>query len=141
MILAPTKPLSEQHYNVLTKILKIPASDILLLTGSIHKKDRAALEKNAKIIIATPQTVSNDLKNSLFSLDEFATVIFDECHRAVGRYSYTYIANECSVRDILIVGLTASPGSKKEKINALVKTLNIKHIDVRVIRTATFCNT
>ncbi len=132
MILAPTKPLSEQHYNVLIKTLKIPASQILLLTGSLKKKDRAALEKNAKIIIATPQTVANDLKSSLFSLDEFGAIIFDECHRATGKYAYTYIANECSVRDILVVGLTASPGSKREKINALVKTLNIKHIEARV---------
>ncbi len=132
MLLAPTKPLSEQHYNVLTKLLKIPPEEVLLLTGSLRKKDRAQLEKSARRVIATPQTVANDLKGSFFSLDEFATVIFDECHRAVGKYAYTYVANECSVREILIVGLTASPGSKKEKINALVKTLNIKHIEARV---------
>lgn len=132
MLLAPTKPLSEQHYNVLAKMLKIPEGDILLLTGSLKKGDRAALEKNARIIIATPQTVSNDLKSSMFSMDDFGAVIFDECHRATGKYAYTYIANECSVRDILVVGLTASPGSKREKINALVKTLNINHIEARV---------
>ena len=56
MILAPTKPLSEQHYNVLTKLLNIPESDILLLTGSLKKSDRVVLEKSAKIIIATPLT-------------------------------------------------------------------------------------
>lgn len=132
MMLAPTKPLAEQHYNVITKMLKIPSGDVLLLTGSIKKKDRAELEKTAKIIIATPQTVSNDLKNAMFSLDEFGVVIFDECHRAVGKYAYTYVANECVIRDILVVGLTASPGSKKERINALVKTLNIRHIESRL---------
>ena len=132
MLLAPTKPLSEQHYSVITKMLNIPSSDVLLLTGSLKKKDRAALEKSARIIIATPQTVSNDLKNTLFSMDDFGAVIFDECHRAVGRYAYTYVANECAVRDILIVGLTASPGSKKERVNALVKTLNIRHIEARI---------
>lgn len=132
MMLAPTKPLAEQHYNVMLKMLNVSADQILLLTGSVKKKDRAELEKAAKIIIATPQTVSNDLKNAMFSMDDFAVVIFDECHRAVGRYAYTYVANECSVRDILVVGLTASPGSKKERINALVKTLNIKHIEARV---------
>ncbi len=131
MLLAPTKPLSEQHCSVLTNLLKIPKDDILLLTGSISKKNRGLLEEKARVIIATPQTVSNDLKDSMLSLDGFGAVVFDECHRAVGKYAYTYIANECSIREILLVGLTASPGAKKEKINALVEALNIRHIEAR----------
>ncbi|MDE1768228.1 MAG: DEAD/DEAH box helicase family protein [Candidatus Micrarchaeota archaeon] len=132
VLLAPTKPLAEQHYGVMANTLNIPESEILLLTGSINKKSRSDLQRTAKIIIATPQTVSNDLKNSTFSMDQCGVVIFDECHKAVGKYAYTYIANECNVRDILVVGLTASPGSKKEKINALVKALEIKRIEARV---------
>ena len=132
MLLAPTKPLTEQHYGVLTKMLKISSDEILLLTGAIGKKERAELENKAKLIIATPQTVANDLKSGNFSMDNFGVVVFDECHRAVGKYAYTYIANECTVRDILVVGLTASPGSKKERINALVGALGIKHIEVRI---------
>ncbi len=131
MLLAPTKPLSEQHYSVLAKLLRIPGEDILLLTGSIGKKKRKGMEERARVIIATPQTVSNDLKDSMLSLDGFGAVVFDECHRAVGKYAYTYIANECTVREILVVGLTASPGAKKEKINALVNALGIRHIDAR----------
>ena len=132
MILAPTKPLSEQHYNALKKFMNIPQDQINLITGFLAKGSRAAIEKDSRIIVATPQTISNDLKNGLFSLEEFGAVIFDECHRAIGKYAYTYVANECAVRDILIVGLTASPGGKKERINALVSTLNIKHIEARV---------
>ena len=132
MLLAPTKPLTEQHYNVLTGMLKIPKEEILLLTGSIGKKGRSELENRARLIIATPQTVANDLKSGNFSMEDFKVVVFDECHRAVGKYAYTYIANECTVRDVLVVGLTASPGSKKERINALVSALDIKHIEVRI---------
>ncbi len=130
--LAPTKPLSEQHYASLRRLLNVPESDMLLLTGSLQKNKRKELEADAKIIIATPQTFANDLKNDMLSLDQFGAIVFDECHRAVGRYAYTYIANECGVRDILMVGLTASPGGKKERINALVKTLGITHIEVRI---------
>ncbi len=132
MLLAPTKPLTEQHYSVLTGMLKIPKEEILLLTGSIVKKSRSEMENRSKVIIATPQTVANDLKSGNFSIEDFGAVVFDECHRAVGKYAYTYIANECTVRDILIVGLTASPGSKKERINALVSALGIKHIEARI---------
>lgn len=132
LILAPTRPLSEQHQIALSKLMNIGNSEILLLTGSLKKEDRRAMEKDARIIVATPQTVANDLKNGILSLDGFGTVIFDECHRAVGKYAYTYVANECSVRDITVVGLTASPGSKKERVNALVKALGIRHIEARV---------
>ncbi|MEM3781824.1 MAG: helicase-related protein, partial [Candidatus Micrarchaeaceae archaeon] len=44
---------------------------------------------------------------------------------------YTYIANELAAKGVLIVGLTASPGSKPERIVALVEALNIRHIESR----------
>ncbi len=132
LFLAPTKPLAEQHYNSLSRMLVPGSGGILLVTGSMGKSKRRVAESEAKVIVATPQTVANDLRDGIVGLDEFGVVVFDECHRAVGRYAYTYIANECNVRGIQMVGLTASPGGKKEKINALVKTLGIKHIEARM---------
>lgn len=132
LFLAPTKPLAEQHHATLSKLLKLNANELLLLTGSLNKSRRTALEEEARVIVATPQTISNDLKNGLVTLDAFGCCIFDECHRAVGKYAYTYIANECATKNVLILGLTASPGSKREKIKALTEELSIRHIDVRV---------
>lgn len=132
VFLAPTKPLVEQHYGTLSQSLKLTEGDILCLTGSLDRKRRKGLGEAAKVIVATPQTLVNELKKGDLSLDDFQSVIFDECHRAVGKYAYTYIADECAVRDILVVGLTASPGSKREKINALVDSLRIKNIELRV---------
>jgi len=86
----------------------------------------------AKIITATPQTVANDMKNNRINLEDYGIVIFDECHRAVGRYAYTYIANECLVRGVQTLGLTASPGSDRKKINALIDTLGIENIEIRI---------
>ncbi len=131
IFLAPTKPLAEQHYATLQKRLRLGPGELLLLVGSVNKSKREELERNARVIVATPQTISNDLKNAIFSLDEFSCVVFDECHRAVGKYAYTYLANECLVRGILVLGLTASPGSKKERINALVEALGIQRIELR----------
>ncbi len=133
IILAPTKPLSEQHYNSISRLLNVEKDTIMLLTGSMtSRKKRTELENSAKVIVATPQTVSNDLKSGRLSLDGFGTVIFDECHRAVGKYAYTYIADECKVKGIQLVGLTASPGSNKKKIDALVYTLGIENIEIRI---------
>ena len=132
MMLAPTKPLSEQHYAVLKQLLKTDENRIILLTGAMSRKKRNALEEDASVIVATPQTVVNDLKSGALSLEGFDVVIFDECHRAVGKYAYTYIANECSMRGIQVIGLTASPGGKKERISALIDTLGIQTIEARI---------
>ena len=132
LLLAPTRPLAEQHHRELVRLLNVDPEDISLLLGTVAKKDRRDTESEAGVIIATPQTIANDLKSGAFSLDGFGIAVFDECHRAVGKYAYTYIANELAVRDALIVGLTASPGSRKDKVGALVGTLNVRHIEARI---------
>ena len=132
ILLAPTKPLSEQHHSSLANLLNVDKDAILLLTGSIARKRRTEVENNARVIAATPQTVANDLKSGRLSLDGFGLVVFDECHRAVGRYAYTYIADECKLRGIQLLGLTASPGSNRKRIEALLSTLGIENIEMRV---------
>jgi Fanconi anemia group M protein len=132
LLLAPTKPLAEQHRASLSGLLNVDQSEVALLIGSVGKKSRAEMELGAGVIVATPQTIANDLKSGAFSLEGFGVAIFDECHRAVGKYAYTYIANELAVRGILIVGLTASPGSRADRVGALADALNIRHIEARM---------
>lgn len=131
IMLAPTKPLSEQHYNSLLGLLNIDAGMITLLTGKTSSKKRKEILETAKVVAATPQTIANDLRSGNISLGDFGIVVFDECHRAVGRYAYTYIANECKVRGVPIVGLTASPGSNRKRISELITALGIERIEVR----------
>ncbi len=131
IILAPTKPLSEQHYNSLLSMLNVSSESVLLLTGAISGKKRKALEEQAAVLAATPQTIANDLASGRLSLDGFGIVIFDECHKAVGRYAYTYVANECKLKGVQLLGLTASPGSDRKRINALIETFGIQNIEIR----------
>ena len=131
IILAPTKPLSEQHYNSLLSQLRVGSESILLLTGAITGAKRKALEERAMVIAATPQTIANDLASGRLSLDGFGIVVFDECHKAVGRYAYTYVANECKLRGVQLLGLTASPGSDRRRIGALIETFGIQNIEIR----------
>lgn len=132
LIVAPTKPLSDQHLQSLTKVLNVNKDSMLLLTGSISKAKRKDLVAEAKIIAATPQTFTNDLKNGRINMEDYGIVVFDECHRAVGKYSYIYLADECKVKGVQMLGLTASPGSDRKKINALIETLGIENIEVRI---------
>ncbi len=131
LILAPTKPLSEQHYNTLARLMTLSMDEVLLLTGKTKASERTKLVQGAKVIAATPQTVANDLRAARLDIREFGVVIFDECHKAVGKYAYTYIADECKLRGIQLIGLTASPGSSRDKIKRIVDTLGIENIEIR----------
>ncbi len=131
LVLAPTKPLSEQHYVTLCNLLNLDKNSILLLTGSTKAKERREMEEKAKVIAATPQTVANDIRLGRLSIKDFGIAVFDECHKAVGRYAYTYVADECILNGIQILGLTASPGSDRKKINQLIDTLQIQDIEIR----------
>jgi Fanconi anemia group M protein len=131
IMLSPTKPLSEQHYATALGLLNMEKELIMLLTGSMPGRERRERENEAKVIIATPQTVANDIKSGRLSLDGFGVVVFDECHRAVGKYAYTYIADECKLRGIQLIGLTASPGSRRDRVKALVAELGVENIEIR----------
>ena len=132
MLLAPTKPLVEQHYLTLQKMLKLDGKELMLLLGTTNRATREEQLLNAKVIVATPQTVANELKKGTLDINKYHSVVFDECHKAVGKYAYTYIANACSEHDVKTIGLTASPGSKKDKIKKLLQTLKTEHIESRV---------
>ncbi len=131
LVLAPTKPLSEQHFDSITRFLNVSDDKVLLLTGATKGSKRAELEDEALVLAATPQTVANDLSKGRLSLKGFGIVVFDECHKAVGKYAYTYVANECKVNGVQILGMTASPGSNVKKVNKLIDTLGIENIEIR----------
>ncbi len=133
LVLAPTKPLAIQHRETFLRILKIKPDDTIVLTGKYLPDYRIYLwSQPYKIYFATPQTVENDLENGL-DLSKFSLIIFDECHRARGRYSYVKIAEEYVKRNPypMILGLTASPGSNRDKILEICENLFIEHIEVR----------
>src|SRR3989338_4981133 len=59
LMLAPTKPLCEQHQETMKKHLEIPEDKIVLFTGSVTPEKRAQMWKEAVIIISTPQGLEN----------------------------------------------------------------------------------
>jgi len=130
ILLAPTKPLISQHKKSLDKLLTIEQDNIILLTGEITQEKRKGVYSQKGIIIcATPQTIANDIKVGLLKQDDFNLVIFDEAHRAIGDYAYVEISN--FFIDIKRLGLTASPGSNKQKIKEVADNLKISHVEIR----------
>ncbi|MFX1307184.1 MAG: DEAD/DEAH box helicase [Promethearchaeota archaeon] len=133
IILAPTKPLVEQHYHSFLELTNLPNESLISLTGAILPEKRKELWTGIKIAFMTPQVLQNDLIAGLYSIKDVSLMIFDECHRAVGDYAYCFIAKK--YRDISnyaqILGLTASPGSTEGKINEIKQNLFIDHIEIR----------
>jgi ERCC4-related helicase len=137
IVLAPTRPLINQHYNTFLKFLGIPEEKFAILTGKILPENRVDIFSHSQILFYTPQTLRNDLVNRKYILKDTVLVIFDEAHHATGDYAYTMIADEYTEHnpDGIILGLTASPGASKKKINILCQNLHIRidniHIRVR----------
>ena len=50
--------------------------------------------KDIKIAFMTPQVLQNDIISNHYSLENVSLIIFDECHRAIGDYSYCFIAEK-----------------------------------------------
>jgi len=133
LMVAPTKPLCQQHYEtILKEVNGISEDDVLLLTGSLRKNIRSEKWEKAHIIVATPQTVESMI-NSGMNLSDICLLIIDEAHRSVGNYSYVHIVEHYSefAKKPLILGLTASPGGDLEKIRDIIENLKINAVEIR----------
>ena len=133
VVLAPTKPLVLQHYNSFKEILSLGPKDATLLTGESPPEERSYLWRRSKFVFATPQTVRNDVRHGRVELNDVVLLVFDEAHRSVKDYSYTQLAKLYKETGWtpLILGLTASPGGSKEKINEITRNLFIEHVEAR----------
>jgi Fanconi anemia group M protein len=131
LLIAPTRPLSEQHQKSMQSLLKIPPEKVALLTGTTQPGKRAEMWEEALIVCATPQTVENDLRAGRISLSGFGLCVVDECHRSVKKYAYTFVAGECREKGVQLLGLTASPGGKRERIDEVVAALGATNIEIR----------
>lgn len=130
LVLSPSKPLAIQHENSFREFLKVPCTSI---TGAVKTNERVKRWEESQVISATPQTIESDLLNGRYSLDDVSLIVFDECHHGVGSYSYVYLASRYVKESNynLILGLTASPGSDKEKIKEVCQNLYIQNVVVK----------
>lgn len=133
LVLAPTRPLVNQHHEFFLKTVNIEKERFAILTGMIKPELRGEIYKEKQIIFATPQTIKNDLIEKRLSLKDFSLLVLDETHHAVGEYAYPYIAKKYkeSAEHQRILGLTASPGGTREKIKEICKNIGIEAVEVR----------
>ena len=130
LILAPSRPLADQHRRTMESFLE--AGPVALLTGSESPRRRGTLWRGRQLLSATPQTAINDAKRG-FVPSDLSVVVFDEAHRAVGDYSYVEFAAWLRINcpDSLVLGLTASPGHEIEHIEEVCRNLGISQVLIR----------
>jgi len=131
LFLTPTKPLAMQQAKRMRELLVVPQESVLVVTGEISPAKRAAQYASARIVCGTPQSVENDVLTRRLSLSEFSLIIFDEAHRAVGSYSYSFLGRQARESGALVLALTASPSSKPEKIREICGNLGIERIEIK----------
>ena len=135
LVMAPTRPLVTQHMFSFSSVLKILNNQKIFVTGQIPPSTRKLIwdNKNIRLIFSTPEIIRNDLFESRLSLDDFGLVAFDEAHRAVKDYAYTYIAKKYLEQSLnpVILAMTASPGSDGIRIDQICEHLSIEHIEYR----------
>ncbi len=133
LMIAPTRPLVNQHLKTFTKVMTLDNSLFIALTGKIKKEDRKMLYEKGRVFFATPQIIKNDVDSGVLDLSKFYLLIVDECHRSVKKYAYTEVAERYFSQSIepLVLGLTASPGGMQDKIEEVKKKLKIEAIEVR----------
>ncbi|PSQ12076.1 Hef nuclease [Halobacteriales archaeon QS_7_69_60] len=132
LLLAPTKPLVQQHAAFYREALTVPDDEIVVFTGDVRPDDRAELWDEARVVCATPQVIENDLVGNRVSLADVTHCTFDECHRATGDYAYNYIADRyhADAEAPLVTGMSASPGGDKEEILRVCDNLGLREVAV-----------
>ncbi|MFX1399329.1 MAG: helicase-related protein [Promethearchaeota archaeon] len=127
VIIAPTRPLINQHYESFIQKLPIPEEKFAILTGKIPPQKREEIFRDRQVLFYTPQTLRNDLVNGKYTLKKACLLVIDEAHHASGDYPYALITDKFVDQnsDGIILALTASPGATKEKISTLCEALHV----------------
>jgi len=132
VFLAPTRPLVQQHADAFARWLTPLRS--ARFTGTVRRPIREGAWETADVVFATPEIVVNDLAAGRYTLAEAELVIFDEAHHAVGKYAYVPLAARYRTErpaGARVLGLTASPGGKDERIEEVVANLGFQRIEAR----------
>ena len=56
LVLAPTKPLSEQHFKTFSEILNVDKESVAILTGVVSPINREKIYNKSLVLMATPKS-------------------------------------------------------------------------------------
>ncbi|KAG8165434.1 hypothetical protein KVR01_005709 [Diaporthe batatas] len=134
IFVAPTKPLASQQVEACMNVAGIPRSQATLLTGEISPALREGEWEKRRLFFMTPQTLQNDLSKGYADPKAVVLLVIDEAHRATGDYAYVKVVE--FIRrfnpSFRILALTATPGSTVEGVQAVIDSLGISTVEIRM---------
>lgn len=134
IFVAPTKPLAAQQVEACMNVAGIPRSQATLLTGEISPTLREGEWDKRRLFFMTPQTLQNDLSKGYADPKAVVLLVIDEAHRATGDYAYVKVVE--FIRrfnpSFRILALTATPGSTVEGVQAVIDSLGISTVEIRM---------
>ncbi|MGM5480967.1 MAG: DEAD/DEAH box helicase [Nanobdellota archaeon] len=133
LVLAPTKPLVEQHATSFRSSFSLHEEFFAVFTGNVSPEKRHEKWLASRLIFSTPQALENDVLSGRISLADVSLLVVDEAHRTTGDYAYVFLAEQYlkTAAHARVLALTASPGTDKETIEAVCKNLFIQRIEYR----------
>lgn len=126
LFLVPRRSLAYQHEKLFHKVEKEGTTQTAVFIGGVKK--RRWHDKEKSIIFATPQMFMNDFYRGIADIEYFDDIVIDEFHHSQGNYDYVKITKLAKQYNKKIIGLTASPGDREEKIEKLKKSSNISKL-------------
>ncbi len=96
IFLAPTRPLVTQQIEACYNIMGIPEAHTAEMSGSTKQFERAKLWKSRRVFFCTPQTLQKDLDEGRCDPKKIVCVVFDEAHKATGKYAYVSVVEKLS---------------------------------------------
>ena len=131
---APTRPLVAQQIEACRKVMGIPEDRTIELNGGKAVSEREVVwQKGGTVFFATPQTIENDIVRGICPKERIVLVIYDECHRAVGKHAYAVVAKHLSRHNVVhrCIGLSATPGGDRARLQEVCTNLSIARIEFR----------
>lgn len=127
LFLAPQRILADQHKTLLQRITGNTIKS-RVITGETLCKNRVWDEGADTVVFATPQVLQSAMRLNPNLLCGFRRIVFDEFHKASGRYSYVPIAKLATDLKLAILALSASPGTNEGKIESVMKNCGVTRL-------------
>lgn len=133
LMVAPTVALVKQHLDEFSRVFPEGEVEPMAMSGAIPASKREGMWKNSRLIVSTPQVVRNDVNRGVLDLKDCCVLVIDEAHHATGETGAAQVADLYLglADEPLILGMTASPGSKTEKVQEICERLAVERIHIR----------
>jgi len=134
LMIAPTVALVQQHLEGILEVIDLPdGRKPVSVTGRDPPAKRESIWNSSKLIVATPQVVRNDVERGVLDLSECCLLVLDEVHHCTGSHAMAQVSDLYLARaeSPLILGATASPGSKPDDVREVCSRMGANRIHIR----------